>query len=89
MKYSVLQKTLEYQGCKIYVRNTGETWEYFCIINGELYNSFIIAKKKPLNKILGKPYTAKEVNSITQYMIAMAQTTIDTVLEIKHEPEKT
>lgn len=89
MKYSVLQKSLEYENCKIYIRNTKEVWEYFCIINGELYTAYIVARKKPLNKLLGMPYTAKEVQSITQYMIAMAQTTIDTVLEIKHEPEKT
>lgn len=83
MKNSVLKKQIEYKGCMIYVRNNGEIWEYFAIINGELYTAFIIARKKPLQRILGKPYTAKQVSDITQYMLAMAQTTIETVLSAK------
>lgn len=80
MKPSVLQKPIEYANCKIYVRNTDELWEYFTIIKGELYTAYIIAKKKPFQR----NYTDKQIHDITQYMFALAETTIDTVLGIVH-----
>lgn len=71
--YFVLQKKIDYKGCPIYVRNKNELWEYFCIIDNELYTAHIIAKKK----FFQNKYTTKQINDITNYMIAMAQTTIE------------
>jgi len=89
MNYTVLQKPIDYQGCPIYVRNTGENWEYLTVIGGEIYTASIVATKTAMQRLLGRAYTSKQVSDITQYMIAMAQTTIDSVLGTKHEPEKT
>lgn len=84
MKYHVLTKSVVYEGCPIYVRNTGETWEYLTVINNEIYTAHIIARKHLTQRLFGKPYTAKQSSDCTQYMLAMAQTTIDTILGIEH-----
>ena len=84
MNYTVLQKPVAYENCPIYIRNKGEDWEYLTCINNEIYTASIVAKKSAIQKLTGNTYSAKEVSSITQYMIAMAQSTIDQVLGIKH-----
>lgn len=89
MNYQVLQKPVSYEGCPIYVRNTGESWEYLTVIHNEIYTASIVARKSAIQRLLGKSYSSDEVHKITQYMIAMAQSTIDTVLHIEHPPDKT
>lgn len=89
MNYTVLNKPVDYQNCPIYVRNSGESWEYLTVIRGEIYTASIVARKTAMQRIMGKPYTAKQVSDITQYMLAMAQTTIDSVLGTAPEPDKT
>lgn len=94
MNYQILQKKIQYENCPIYIRNAGENWEYLTVVNNEIYTAQIIARRSAIQKMTGKPYTTKEISDITQYMIAMAQTTIDTVLGIAHvespynEPDK-
>lgn len=89
MNYSVLAKPVAYEDCPIYVRNIGESWEYLTVIRNEIYTASIVARKSAIQRMLSMPYSPKEISDITQYMIAMAQATIDTVLEIEHRPEKT
>lgn len=81
---NVLKKKVAYEGCPIYIRNSGEDWEYLTVINNEIYSASIVATKSAMQKITGKDYSVKELSDITNYMIAMAQATIDTVLGIKH-----
>ena len=89
MNYQVLQKPVEYEKCPIYVRNSNENWEYLTVINNEIYTASIVARKSFAQRLTGTDYTPKQVSDITQYMLAMAQATIDTVLGIQHPPDKT
>jgi hypothetical protein len=79
MKYQVLQKPLEYKNCPIVIRRFGENFEYITCINNQIYSSYITARQNFLRKIFGLGYTAENKNKITNYVIAMAQTTIDSV----------
>lgn len=85
MSYKVLSKPMTYQDCPIYVRNDGEKWEYLTVIGGEIYTSYIVARLPFVRRITGRGYTKKMVHDTTNYMIAMAQATIDTVLQIEHK----
>lgn len=76
---------MDYEGCPIVIRQAGETFEYITCINNEIYSSFVVARKKFAQRLFFKPYNPKQLNDITNYMIAMAQATIDTVLGIKKE----
>ena len=79
MKFKVLQKNVEYKDCPIVIRNSGETFEYITCIYNEIYSSYIIARKSFLRKLFFRPYAKQQLNSITNYVLAMAQTTIDHV----------
>jgi hypothetical protein len=81
MNFKVLQKQIEYKGCPLVIRQIGEHFEFITCINNLIYSSFIIAKKSLIQKILFQEYSDKQMKGITNYMIAMAQSTIDTVLE--------
>lgn len=83
MNYAVLSKKVVYENCPIYIRNSGEQWEYLTIINNEIYTATIVIRKNAIQRILFKPYSAKQVSDITNYLIAMAQSTINTVKNIK------
>jgi hypothetical protein len=80
MKFKVLKKELDYKGCPIIVRQSGEAFEYITCIFNEIYSSHVIARKSLLRKLFFRPYSLKQLNSITNYMLAMAQTTVDSVL---------
>lgn len=79
MIFKVLQKNVEYKDCPIVIRQNGECFEYITCIYNEIYSSYVIAKKSFLRKLFFRPYSAKQLNNITNYMLAMAQTTIDHV----------
>lgn len=81
MNYNVLQKPMEYQNCPIVIRQFGETFEYITCIENKIYSSYIVARKSFIQRIFFKPYTKDQIHKITNYVIAMAQTTIDTVLK--------
>lgn len=80
MKFQTLAKQIFHKDCPIAIRRIGENFEYITCINNEIYSSYVTAKKSPLQKILFLPYTEKQLRNITNYIISMAQTTIDTVL---------
>lgn len=89
MNNKVLGKQFVYEGCPVVIRQNGETFEYITTINNEIYSSFIVARKSFIKRIFFRPYGELEINRITNYVIAMAQTTIDTVLGIHKEKEQT
>lgn len=86
--FQVLQKPIDYEGCPVYIRRMNEMFEYITVIRGEVYTAHIVARKTIGQRLLFKDYTKKQLSDLTQYMLAMATTTIDTVLGINREPEK-
>ena len=79
MIVQVLQKQFEYKGCPIVVRRIGENFEYITCINNLIYSSFIKARINIFTKLMGKGYTDKQIKNITNYVVTLAQSTIDTV----------
>ena len=79
MKFKVLKKAIEYKGCPIVIRQVGENFEYITCINNQIYSAYVNARQSFLRRIFMLDYTLENKNKITNYMIAMAQTTIDQV----------
>lgn len=79
-------KATEYRGCKVYIRNFNNTFEYLVIINGELYTTHMVVTKRPLQSLLGKDYTQKQLTDTVKYLLNVAEATVDTILG---EPKKT
>lgn len=88
MIFKVLKKNLEYKKCPIVIRHSGETFEYITCIYNDIYSSYVIARKSFLRKLFFRPYSTAQINSITNYMVAMAQTTIDSVISAHSEVKK-
>lgn len=63
------------------MRNFGTTFEYLAVINGELYTTHIKVTKTPLQWLLGRPWTKKQLEDVVKFLLPVAQTTVDTVLE--------
>lgn len=74
-------KTSEYRGCPIYVRNFGNRFEYLAIIKNELYSANVAAIRSPLQRLLGRDYTPRQLANTSSYVLKMAETTIDLVLD--------
>lgn len=74
-------KTSSHRSCPIYIRNLGNVFEYLAIVKGEIYSANIVVIKKPLQRILGKDYTPKQLADASSYVLKMAETTIDLILE--------
>ena len=74
-------KATEYKGCNVYVRNFGNTFEYLAIIKGQLYTAHMVITKSPLQSLLGRDYTEKQLTDTVKYLLNVAQATVDTVLE--------
>lgn len=77
-----------YEGCPVVIRQVGrDTFEYITCINNEIYSSSIVSRKNLGQRIFFRPYTAKQLSNITNYMIAMASATIDHVKGIDRNIE--
>lgn len=88
MIFKVLKSQLLYNDCPIVIRQAGEVFEYITCIYGEIYSSYIIAKKSLLQKLFLRDFTKKQYSDITQMMIAMTQSTINSVQsEYKDSPK--
>jgi len=83
MTFKVLNKEIIYQGCPVVIRQAEEHFEYITCIDNQIYSSSIIARKSIMQRLLGQDYTDKQVQDITNYVIKLAEATIDTVLGIK------
>lgn len=70
-------KIEEYRDCKMYVRNIGNIFEYLVIADGELYTMHIVVTKTLFQTISGADYTQKQMLDTTNYLLRLAQTTID------------
>lgn len=80
MIMKVLKKPLEYKNCPIVIRQAGDTFEFITCINNQIYSSRIEARISLINRLLLRSYSKEQLHKVTNYMIAMAQTTIDSVL---------
>lgn len=80
IKPKVLNKKIEYKNCPVVIRLLGDQFEYLTCVNNEIYSSYVVARKPLLSRLFGRSYSLKQLDKITNYMIAMAQTTIDSVL---------
>jgi len=74
-------KAVEYRGCKVYIRNFNNLFEYLVIIKGELYTTHMIVTKRLLQSLLGKPYTDKQLTDTTKFLMNTAEATVDAVLD--------
>jgi hypothetical protein len=88
MNPQVLKDQFIYNDCPIAIRRTGERFEFITCINFSIYSSFIVAKKSLLQRLFFRDYSKKQIQDITNYVIAMAQATINQVLSIE-SPTKT
>lgn len=80
-------KSAEYEGCPIHIRNIGNIFEYLTIIDGQIYTAHVVIVKKPLQALLGQDYTPKQLADVCSYVFKMAETTIETVRELKKKPK--
>jgi hypothetical protein len=83
MTFKVLNKEIIYKGCPIVIRQSEEHFEYITCINNQIYSSSIVAKKSLIQKLSFQDYTQKQLVDISNYVIKLAETTIDTVLHQK------
>lgn len=79
MKFKVLNQPFIYENCPIVIRQIGEQFEYITCIDNQIYSSYIVARKSFVQRLLLQSYTTEQLKNITNYMIAMAQATINTV----------
>lgn len=84
----VLQGQKEYRGCPIAIRQIEDRFEFITCIEGLIYSSYIIARKGLLKKLFFLDYSKNEIQGITNYIMNMATTTIDTVLDGEKPEDK-
>lgn len=87
MKFKVLNQPFIYENCPIVIRQVGEQFEYITCIDNQIYSSYIVARKDFIQRLLLRPYTKDQLHKITNYMLAMAQATINTVKGINPEAQ--
>lgn len=76
-------KSSSYEGCPVHIRNIGNIFEYLTIIDGQIYTAHVVITKMPLQTLLNRDYTPKQLADACSYVFKMAETTIETVREIK------
>lgn len=84
-------KTENYRDCPIYFRNFHDHFEYLTIIKNELYTAHIRVRPHWLTKLFYRldittgvdkvPYSQQQLKNILKQVEAMAQATIDYVLD--------
>jgi len=84
-------KTEKYRGCPIYSRNFKSIFEYLTIIDNELYTAHINVRPYWLTKLFFNldittdvdkiPYSQQHLKNILTQVKAMAEATIDYVLD--------
>lgn len=85
MEITIHRKT-SHIGCPIYIRRIDTTFEYLTVIKNEIYSQTAIFKPTMTGRLMHfvgawkTKYTDKQLKSSIFYMIAMAETTIETKL---------
>ena len=74
----------KYKGFKIYIRSIAtKIWEYWVIIDGQPYTAHAIIKPSWWKRWFKEPYNYFETQGAIRLIRAMAETTIDTILNNK------
>lgn len=74
-------KAGEYRGCKIYYRNYGNTFEYLAVIDGAIYTMHATIRRTPLQALLGRDYSEKQLLDVVNYLAPYAEATVDYKLD--------
>lgn len=77
----------EHRGCKIYIRNFNNTFEYLTYVKGELYTTHMVITPNFWRAFAREKYTSKQLADISKYLVRVAHTTIDYVLDQKKKEE--
>lgn len=83
MTITTLEATT-YKGKHVYIRMFKNMFEYLVIIDDQLYTTHMVVNKTPLQALLGRPYTKKQLEDITKYLKNMAEATIEHVTQQSH-----
>lgn len=87
MQITTLEAT-EYKGHKVYIRNFHNLFEYLVIADGQLYTAHIIVFKTFWQSLLGRPYTKKQLEDTSKYLMNTAQATVEYLIEQKEKDKK-
>ena len=71
----------------MYVRNFNNVFEYLAIINGELYTAHMVITKRPMQTLLKRDYTEKQLTDTVKYLLNTAEATVDYILDGKDKKE--
>lgn len=88
MKIATFQPE-KYRDCNVYYRNFQDHFEYFAVINNELYTAHMSVRPHWLTRILylikieKLPYSQQHLGAIIKQLRRLAQTTIDFILDKK------
>lgn len=85
--FKILTYAKMYEGYKIIVRVIGEIWDYFVVINGEIYNATNVYYIPEADRLAGKYYTKESFQVYLDTMMSMAMTTVDTIALKKKIPK--
>lgn len=77
--FKILTYSKMYEGYKIIVRVIGEIWDYFVVINGEIYNATNVYYIPEKDRIAGKYYIKESFELYLNTMMSMAMATVDTI----------
>lgn len=83
MKNITTLEATKYRGSQIYIRTFENIFEYLVVANGQLYTTHIEVHKRPLQALFGRPYTKKQLEDTTKFLMNTAQATVDYLLEAK------
>ncbi len=90
----VTHKKTKHIGCPIYIRRINTTFEYLTVIRGEIYSQLVIFKPTLTGRLMHAvgawktPYIKKHLQSSIFYLIAMAEATIETILDVDETGKK-
>lgn len=79
----------EYRGCKVYLRNFADCFEYLTVLEKEIYTAHIRVKPHPISLILyylgfeKEKYSYQIYQKIGQQLNIMAEATIDYILGVE------
>jgi hypothetical protein len=91
---TTIHKKTRHIGCPIYIRRKDTTFEYLTVIKNEIYSQEVIVNPTLTGKLMflvgawKTKYTEKQLKSQIFYMIAMAETTIETALHCDEKGKK-
>ena len=72
--------THKYRGARIYIRNFANVFEYLVSLRGQVYTTHVVVTRTIWQRLMGRGYTSKQLEDISNYLIKTAEATVDFVL---------